>query len=365
METASSMPGRLPDTLGVRFSARTTGGFDYLRIVLAVAVVYWHTWAVVLAGIDSPPLWIQIIARAILPVFFGLSGYLVASSLERTAHLPVFLYMRFLRIFPALVVETILSALLLGPLVTTLALGDYFTHPVFLDYFHNLYGNVRYYLPGVFESQPYTKVNASIWTVPFELECYVALSGLYLFGLYRNKWILLASVLAVGALFAWQLRDLPDAEGLVMPGRVLVMSFLFGNVIYKFRESLPAGALVGAVMTVLTMFLMRHNLSMIPAAFTAAYAAAALGSTNPWRAPIIFNGDYSYGVYLYAFPIQQLVYWLFGSRSMAFNFFASMLLISLWAAFSWHAIEKPTLKLKRIFDKKKPGKIPESAAPAE
>lgn len=363
METMSSTVGRFPDTLGARFAARTTGGFDYLRIVLAVAVVYWHGWAVVLAGIDNPPLWIQIGARAILPVFFGLSGYLVASSLERTAHLPIFLYMRFLRIFPALVVETILSALLLGPLVTTMSLGDYFKHPVFFDYFNNLYGNVRYYLPGVFEQQPFNKVNASIWTVPFELECYVALSGIYLVGLFRNKWVLLASVIAVGLLFAWQIRDVPNAEGLVMPGRVLVMSFLCGNVIYKFRESLPAGVLIGTVMTLVTMMLMRHTLTMIPATFTAAYAAASLGSTNPWRAPIIFNGDYSYGVYLYAFPIQQMVFWLFRSSSLTFNFFTSMLLISLWAAFSWHCVEKPTLRLKRVFDRKDPAKILAGAAP--
>lgn len=364
MEMISGTAGRLPDTLGARFSSRTTGGFDYLRIVLAVAVVYWHTWAVVLAGIDNPPLWIQVIARGILPVFFGLSGYLVASSLERTAHLPVFLYMRFLRIFPALVVETVLSALLLGPFVTTLMLSDYFTHPVFFDYFHNLYGNVRFYLPGVFEAQPYNKVNASIWTVPFELECYVALSALYLFGVYRSRWVLLASVLAVGAVFAYQIRDIPNADGLVMPGRVLVMSFLFGNVIYKFRNSFPAGAAVGAVMAVLAMLLMRYSLTMIPAAFAAAYAAAALGSTNPWRAPVIFNGDYSYGVYLYAFPIQQLVFWLFRSDSMAFNFFLSMLLISIWAAFSWHCVEKPTLKLKHLFDRKRPPSIPPAGATA-
>lgn len=364
MKTTSVTSGRLHDTLGLRFASRTTGGFDYLRIVLAVAVVYWHTWAVVLAGIDNPPLWIQIIARAILPIFFGLSGYLVASSLERTATLPIFLYMRFLRIFPALVVETILSALILGPLVTTLLIGEYFTHPVFFDYFNNLYGNVRYYLPGVFESQPFTKVNVSIWTVPFELECYVALSLLYLFGLFRNKWVLLSAVSAVGLLFAYQIRDIPNAEGLVMPGRVLVMSFLFGNVIYKFRESLPAGAAVGILMTVITMFLMRHTLTMIPAAFAAAYAAASLGSTNPWRAPIIFNGDYSYGVYLYAFPIQQLIYWLFESRSMAFNFFVSMLLISVWAAFSWHCVEKPTLRLKRIFDSKATTAAKSPPAPA-
>ncbi len=336
------------DTLGMRFAQRQTGGFDYLRILLSVAVVYVHTWAVTWAGEYQSPEFVRMSARLVLPIFFALSGYLVASSLDRTRNLPIFLGMRFLRIFPALVVETFLSALLLGMLLTTLPLGEYLTHPTFFDYFNNLYGNVRFYLPGVFENNPHKMVNASLWTVPFELECYIALALIYLIRLFDNKWLFLFAVLAVSALFAYQLRDVPEGTGIFMPGRVLVIAFLAGNLAYKFRNALPAGLVVALITTLIAGALMQYKYTMIPAAFFAAYASAAWGSTNPWRAPIIFGGDYSYGIYLYAFPLQQLVYQLFESKSIAFNFFASMVVISFWAAFSWHVVEKPSLTLKRF-----------------
>jgi peptidoglycan/LPS O-acetylase OafA/YrhL len=354
MATASEKPMFLSDTLGARFAQRQTGGFDYLRILLSVAVVYVHTWAVTWAGEYQSPEFVRMSARLVLPVFFALSGYLVASSLDRTRNLPIFLGMRFLRIFPALVVETVLSALLLGMLLTTLPLGEYLTHPTFFDYFNNLYGNPRFYLPGVFEANPHKMVNASLWTVPFELECYIALALIYLVRLFDSKWLFLAATIAVSALFAFQLRNVPEGTGIFMPGRVLVIAFLAGNLVYKFRDALPAGLLIAVVTTLIAGALLQNKYTMIPAAFFAAYAAAAWGSTKPWRAPIIFNGDYSYGIYLYAFPIQQLVYQIFESKSIAFNFFASMVVVSFWAAFSWHIVEKPSLTLKKYLQPRPP-----------
>jgi peptidoglycan/LPS O-acetylase OafA/YrhL len=354
MATTIATTSFVTDTLGERFSQRRTGGFDYLRILLSVAVVYIHTWAVTWAGEYQSPEFVRLSARLILPIFFALSGYLVASSLDRTRNLPIFLGMRFLRIFPALVVETILSALLLGILLTTLPISEYLTHPTFFDYFNNIYGNVRFYLPGVFESNPHKMVNASIWTVPFELECYIALALIYLVRLFDNRVLFLLAVLAVSALFAYQLRNVPEGTGIFMPGRVLVIAFLAGNLVYKFRELLPAGIAAAVITTLIAGALLQYKFTMIPAAFFAAYAAAAWGSTNPWRAPIIFNGDYSYGVYLYAFPIQQMVYQLFESKSIAFNFFASMLVVAFWAAFSWHVVEKPSLKLKKYLQPRLP-----------
>src|SRR5258708_3061988 len=113
-----------PDTIGRRIleSTGNTSGFDYLRLILAFSVLGWHTIplcygkefaAQVLAG----P--IGNLVRLVLPMFFALSGFLVAASLERSSSLRVFLGLRGLRILPALTVEVLLSALILGPLLTT------------------------------------------------------------------------------------------------------------------------------------------------------------------------------------------------------------------------------------------------------
>jgi peptidoglycan/LPS O-acetylase OafA/YrhL len=67
---------------------------------------------------------------------------------------------------------------------TTLPLTKYFSHPTFWSYFGNLIGWIHFLLPGVFENNPLNiAVNLSLWTVPYELECYIALMALALLGL--------------------------------------------------------------------------------------------------------------------------------------------------------------------------------------
>lgn len=106
-----------------------SAGFDYLRLGLALAVIFWHT-SVTVYGHEFDK-WLQgqplgAISRLVLPMFFTLSGFLVASSLVRTSSLVAFATHRVVRIFPALVTEVTLSALLLGPILTVVSLHEYF-----------------------------------------------------------------------------------------------------------------------------------------------------------------------------------------------------------------------------------------------
>lgn len=345
------------DSLGLRLAAGKTGGFDYLRIILAVAVLYWHCWGVIQQG-QVPPLAVKIAARGMLPLFFALSGFLVASSLERLKKLPIFLLMRFLRIFPALIVETTLSAIILGIFFTTLPIADYVRSPVFWSYAKNIYGDIHFYLPGVFETHPSTKVNASLWTVPFELECYIALSVLSLTRIFRSTWLMVAALL--GLSIYWYFRQPPfnyDAS-LVVPGRILLLCFLAGNVAFKLRDWLPAGWPAASATLVLSYVLLLDPKTAFLAPPVVAYAAASLGCTAPKRLPVIFEGDYSYGVYLYAYPIQQAVYQLSGTRNVPLLFVLALSATSLFAAFSWHCVEKPTLRLKNYFRRKNEARLP-------
>ena len=109
-----------------------TSGFDYLRYGLAIAVVLWHSCLVSLGdqkAMEIADNWSSWFTRPILPMFFALSGFLVASSLERSSSIPKFLWMRATRIYPALTAEVILSAFIIGPIITTLPLTQYFTDP--------------------------------------------------------------------------------------------------------------------------------------------------------------------------------------------------------------------------------------------
>jgi peptidoglycan/LPS O-acetylase OafA/YrhL len=185
---AISIAERLDATKG-----RPTG-FDYLRIILALGVIVAHAFPLSYGiqyayQLERTPLggfqaWI-------VPMFFALSGFLVAGSLERNP-IGVFVGLRVIRIAPALAVEVTLSALLLGPLLTTVPLAHYFADPKFRSYFLNMLGDIHYLLPGVFHSNPYPDiVNGQLWTVPVELRCYITLTILAILGIAQRRYLFL------------------------------------------------------------------------------------------------------------------------------------------------------------------------------
>jgi peptidoglycan/LPS O-acetylase OafA/YrhL len=145
-----------------RASSRPSG-FDYLRLGLAVSVVIQHSVGSTYGLAVKPmvDLWpetpLRAIVRAIIPMFFALSGFLIAGSLERSKTTLTFIGLRVIRIYPALAVEAALSAFLIGSAVTTLPLAAYFRDPLFWKYLLNVTGDIHYLLPGVFENNPVPK----------------------------------------------------------------------------------------------------------------------------------------------------------------------------------------------------------------
>jgi len=118
-------------------------GFDYLRLWLAISVVFIHCPTTTNGAdpfVDTP---LNAYVRAILPMFFALSGFLVAGSLERCKTLLGFLGLRVIRIYPALAVEVVLSAFLIGALVTTYPWSRYYSDPLFFLYLRNALGDIH------------------------------------------------------------------------------------------------------------------------------------------------------------------------------------------------------------------------------
>jgi peptidoglycan/LPS O-acetylase OafA/YrhL len=329
----------------LRTTNSRSSGFDYMRIILALSVIALHTILVCDGRAAETALWtgaFRPVALFIVPSFFALSGFLVAGSLERN-DLPAFLTLRALRIFPALAVEVVVSAVLIGPLLTSLPLVQYFQSPLFSEYFQNMLGRIHYLLPGVFEHLPGgASVNLQLWTVPFELECYLALSLLALLGLHRRPRLLLALLVAfclgtfatqaIAGRF-WPLDDRP-------PGRMIVICFLFGASLYALRDRLPCTAAPFALSLVLTWFCLTFPQAVFLAPLPVAYLTVYLGLLNPPRTRILRGADYSYGLYLYGFPVQQTISFLFPAyRIWYVNFAASLIACGCLAFLSWHLIE--------------------------
>jgi peptidoglycan/LPS O-acetylase OafA/YrhL len=340
----------MPISVEARAAAtRNSSGFDYLRIGLAVSVVAWHSLpishgAALTDELKNTP-FIVLIAL-VLPMFFALSGFLVAGSLQRNT-IPAFLSLRALRILPALIVEVTLSALVLGPLLTNLSFSEYVSDLQFRQYFLNIIGWIHYTLPGLFGSNPMPHiVNGSLWTIPFELECYVALVLISVIGLFGRRTMLLFGTVAAAAALSATAYTTPNTEIQLIPGRVLVVAFLAGVLVYLWKDKIPYSTRLAAICLLASLALLLSEWTMYLATFPIAYLTVWFGLQNPPRAPVIFSGDYSYGLYLFAFPIQQTIAMVPDLRHWWINLPLAVVGGLLYAAFSWHVIEKPVLGMK-------------------
>ncbi len=325
-------------------------GFDYLRLTLAVSIVAWHGVLVCYGHPTERLAWqgpIGPFVRFLVPSFFALSGFLVMGSLYRN-DLVSFLALRALRIFPALGVELLLSAFLIGMLATALPLADYVTDPGLYLYFGNLIGVVQYELPGVFRNMPAPYVNLQLWTIPFELDCYVALSAAAVIGLHRRPGLLLALALGAGVVLFGYDATVGGLSELRPSGALLILSFLVGAALFALRDRVSFDRVLFAASAILSWVLLARPETQFLAALPVAYCTVCLGVLDPRRLFLLKGADYSYGLYLYGFPIQQMISYLFpDARLWWINVGASLVVASLFAAFSWHVIEKRVLAHRR------------------
>ena len=341
-------------TLGQRWSASQTDGnrFDLIRFLLATMVIASHSYAVLGTEVlnhEPMVLLTQKMGLGTLAVhgFFLISGFLVSASFSRCQTARGYLLARALRIYPGMLVALSITALLVAPRYG--ARGDLISYV-----WRPLLGRNLPDFPGAFPANSLHYLNASLWTLRFEVFCYALVPLLAALGIYRwsaralGLWLLgYVTFLAVDGgsyqlgPFEW-LDELPN----------LTVYFLAGATLFALREQLPhsrglaAGAFVGLALTA------RHGLRQtMPwlGGYLVLYLALLPASPRPTQRRLErFLGDISYGMYLYAFVIQQVLVadWLpHGGprRLLAVSFPLSLLA----GVLSWTIVEKPFLELKR------------------
>ncbi|EEA01968.1 acyltransferase 3 [Burkholderia sp. H160] len=348
----------LATTFGSRLAdaKNRPSGFDYMRLVLAVLVVASHTINVCYGHKFTVAVWAGP-ARAplalILPMFFALSGFLVAGSFERCRTIVSFCGLRVLRLLPALAVDTLIAALLLGPFFTTLPLHQYFTDPAFRAYFLNMLGDVHFALPGMFANNPWPDaINQQLWTLPFELACYVALTIASYAGMAQRPHLLLAASIGANVLLV-AFAHHPGAGATTVHGPMLVLSFFYGVCAYQFRNRIVWSSWLCVLSGVVALICLSVRGADYFAALPATYLTVYLGLTQPRRYRFIASGDYSYGIFLYGFPIQQTVAALLGPAALTWyvHFPISLTVTLLFATMSWHGVEKRALKLRSLLNR--------------
>ena len=337
----------------------TPNNFDGIRLLAALAVLVSHQFAV--SGLPEPVFgsFISLGSSGVV-VFFVISGYLVTRSWLNDPSLPRFAARRLLRIWPGLAAVTLLCALALGPALSPLGLRDYLADPLLRDYARNLLFDLHDRLPASFQGNAMpTSINASLWSIPLEIECYVALAIAGSLGLLRWRLGVLAAVLLVllpyavldargeslRARFGWGMAEQTVIEfGLCFAAGACLQLFGVGQAHRAPRRhwawggaALAGGGLAGAAgHMVLAIWL------VVP------LVVVVVGSGSfPVLRDLGRFGDLSYGVYIFAFPTQQTVAWLLQSR-LPWGAELTLVLLATFvlALLSWHLVEKPALRLK-------------------
>ena len=336
-----------------------SNNINTLRFFGAFLVLFGHTFALCYGpGGGEDPISELIKSftgyRAKLPgigvaIFFVLSGYLVTKSYLRSDNLMTYLEARILRIYPALWMALLLTVLVMGPLVTSLELTEYFSHQGTWKYlFHNakLYPNISHRLPGVFLDNPRAGgVNGSLWTLPVEVRMYLIVAVLGLLGLLTRRWIFNLVACAIVAFYLIA----PDKFFFLHSLRHerLGVYFLFGALAFVNRDILTLHWLGVLFLGAIAAINFKGAFYDVTFAVCLGYVTLYIAFHEHIKFPdFAAHGDFSYGLYLYAFPITQLWILFIGPGKPWLVFCATFATTMLLAVSSWHLVEKPTLRLK-------------------
>jgi len=343
------------------YTKNRDNNFNLIRFVAALLVLFTHSYALSLGSRDYEPMAISLgitWGDIAVDIFFVTSGFLITSSFFTRRHLIAFIWARILRIYPALIIAVLFCVFVVGVLFTTHATWDYLFDSKTFKYLvlnSTMMRHPAWILPGVFEEVPYEgAVNGSLWTLPYELKMYIFLA-------------IIASVLTCIKITAGKLKGSFTIIALTLVTVYIVnhfQHFVMANETIKYFR-------LGAMFFAGTAcYLCRDNIRLYRNVFIIVFVALLLSVTNkdlffvcytlslpylifylayvPSGVVRKFNdfGDYSYGLYIYAFPVQQSVASIIPGVSVEEMFVLSFCVTMILAFLSWHLIEKKCLKMK-------------------
>jgi peptidoglycan/LPS O-acetylase OafA/YrhL len=344
-----------------RLARNDLNSFDVVRLVLASLVVLEHSYFLIDNETTRDP--VSILSggqtnsgQLAVYMFFSLSGFLVTSSLLDSSGVVSFLIKRIARVVPGFLVATAVGCLIVGPL-TSNDLVQFFHEQNWRNIIIEALALKQVGVRGILQGNPIQLVHGTLWSIVYEFNCYLLLALFGILGLMRPPcFVLLYASIAV-ALAAAMAVGLPSIDngilGLLISSPdnwpVLFPFFFVGSAFFVFRSYIPkSGALLVASVTWI----------IISFCLGGAYWALLLGGTYV----ILFASlsaalqvkvfgrriDLSYGVYLYGWPVQQLLLFYSGMKLPALALFAIALPMSYVIAWlSWTLVERPSLGLVR------------------
>ncbi|WP_299132142.1 acyltransferase [uncultured Tenacibaculum sp.] len=345
------------------FLIRKNNNLDLMRVILAIMVIVGH--CIALNGdtknwVDPIQYFFKYTHSGSLAVklFFVISGLVVTNSYLSKRDDFYFVVSRFFRIIPLLFFILFFTVFLLGPFLSTSSFNEYISHPNTLSYlWKNLIFDTQYYLKGVFLNNIYPNaVNGSLWSLRYEIACYIVLFSSFLILGKRDKKLLNIPVL------------------LIIIDSILPKSFLFGflgaNVdinLTPFSFALGVFLAINSkkisitINTVLSFGLLyfvfktsyiNHTLLIIFFSVLLIYL-----SSNKHILKIRLKYDVSYGIYLWGFLVQQTLFYYLGTIYAGLHCLIAILISGALAILTYIIIEKPFMeygkKFYKIYNNKK------------
>jgi peptidoglycan/LPS O-acetylase OafA/YrhL len=353
---ASAASGRLT-WLGDMLTA-DKNSFGVMRLAMALAVLVSHAVFLTTNNVKLEPLFTwtgYTLGQHGVQVFFFLSGILVAQSLFQSRSVKDYTLARALRIFPALAVCVLLTAMVLGPLLSDLPallyMREKWTASYIIKTMSLSTGSAE--LPGLFQNNPVPRaVNTSIWTLKYEVLCYVILAGIGMLLLRVKAWRQAAWIIA----FAWMMFAIAIPSGISAEsgGRTMLqvlhyftIFFGAGVVAYAARHWIPVhAALLLPLGAMLWMAIgTRYAVPAMAVFFGYASIWLATFTFGPLRA-ITNSNDYSYATYLYHFPVAQAVLHFAPDMHVVPLIGITAGIVLPLAFLSWELVERPALALR-------------------
>jgi len=327
---------------------------NLIRFLAAISVIFSHSYPLSLGASAGEPLQKDFgftTGELAVDIFFIISGFLITQSATFREDWRSFAKSRILRIYPALLLVVITCTFIIGPLYTGLTFADYMTDLRTYSYFIKdsiLISGFKSAPPFVFENNPLPLgMNGSLWTLPWELKMYLLLGFLaYVIRRYLTVGIFfIASISSLVFAFA----TLNHTTDEISPFFRFATFFFLGASAFLLKDRISITFKIALPIIAIFVLLFFINKTLLSTFYIIAlpYTVLYLAYTSH-RITLYFNklGDYSYGLYIWAFPIQQmLAYHFIGIKPLEMFVYTVLLTLPV-AILSYHYLEKKALKLK-------------------
>jgi peptidoglycan/LPS O-acetylase OafA/YrhL len=334
--------------------------FDAIRLFAAILVIFSHSYA--LTGQPEPAAGLISLGAVGVWIFFTLSGYLISKSWEQYPRFNIFFAKRALRIFPGLIVAILVTIAVTGLFFTTVPLKQFLLSQETWGYLNNIFlYNNTFTLPGVFTDNVYPRaVNGSIWTLCYEFTMYITVAVIGVLKLYKRIkpiyfWVFL--FIAVFITLILNNHYLNQSIFYLTFSQALIFALIYfsGVIMHKYESRIKLNTPLGVLSLVIfvSTTLLLPKFAPLFASVFLAYALFSLGRHGLFSGLSERIGDLSYGVYIYAFPIQQMVEAVTHTANPYKMFIVSLVLTLAAAALSWHFVESKALALKSKIDHKR------------